>query len=97
LTHCTSIKNRTNCNTDQYVISPAGDFLYQFTETGTFYVWSGFVDEWGIKNYGGTIEVLDAMSSVGEVSVQVNGVEALHDVGGKLLLNLPLSCLNIHV
>ena len=41
--------------------------------------------------------MLDAMSSVGEVSVQVNGVEALHDVGGKLLLNLTLSCLNIHM
>lgn len=59
-----------------------GEFTYQFTETGVFYVWSGFVDEWGIKNYAGTIEVVDATSSLGEVSVHVAGVEALHNVGG---------------
>lgn len=60
-----------------------GEYTYQFTETGTFYVWSGFVDEWGIKNYAGTIEVVDASSSIGEISMTVNDVEALQEVGGK--------------
>ena len=59
-----------------------GEYQYQFTELGTYYVWSGYVDVWGIKNYAGQIEVVEKLSSVGEIQVTVTGKEALQDVGG---------------
>ena len=40
------------------------------------------MDKWGIKNYAGQIEVVEKLSSIGEVSVTVSGIEALQDVGG---------------
>ena len=40
------------------------------------------MDEWGIKNYAGQIEVVEKSSSLGEVSVRVAGKEALQAVGG---------------
>ena len=61
-----------------------GEYQYQFTQLGTFYIWSGFVDEWGIKNYAGQIEVVEKDSSLGEISVRVAEIEALQDVGGSL-------------
>ncbi|WAR05573.1 PKHL1-like protein, partial [Mya arenaria] len=54
---------------------------YQFTEVGVFYVWSDFVDEWGIKNYAGTIEVVEASASTAKVSVLRAGIEAVYNVG----------------
>lgn len=59
-----------------------GQYRYQFNQAGIYYVWSGFVDIWGIKNYAGTIEVVPASSSAAEVVVQVGKARALHDVGG---------------
>ena len=52
-------------------------------ETGTYYVWSGYVDTFGIKNYAGTINVVAESSSLGQVNVRVSGTSALHNVGGK--------------
>lgn len=60
-----------------------GNFQYQFTQLGTFYVWSGYVDVYGIKNYAGQIEVVEKMSKLGEVSVRVDGIESLYTVGGE--------------
>ena len=40
------------------------------------------MDAWGIKNYAGQIEVVEKLSSIGEISVRVLGIEALQDVGG---------------
>ena len=59
-----------------------GNFKYQFTQLGTFYVWSGYVDVYGIKNYAGQIEVVEKTSRLDEVSVMVDGIEAIYDVGG---------------
>ncbi|XP_052286416.1 fibrocystin-L-like [Dreissena polymorpha] len=59
-----------------------GNFQYQFTLAGTYYVWSGFVDEWGIKNYVGTIEVVPAVPRLVQVNMTLNGVSALHDKNG---------------
>ena len=59
-----------------------GQYQYQFTQLGTFYVWSGYVDVWGIKNYAGQIEVVEKTSSIGEVRVTVAGKEAIQAVGG---------------
>ena len=42
------------------------------------------MDEWGIKNYAGQIEVVEKSSSLGEVIVRVAGKEALQAVGGIL-------------
>ena len=61
-----------------------GAYQYHFTETGDFYVWSGYVDEWGIKNYVGTIKVVEPVSVLAEISVTLAGREALHDVGGRI-------------
>ena len=61
-----------------------GNFKYQFTQLGTFYVWSGYVDVYGIKNYAGQIEVVEKMSKVAEISVKVDGIESLYSVGGGL-------------
>ena len=59
-----------------------GQYQYQFTQLGTFYVWSGYVDVWGIKNYAGQIEVVEKTSSIGEVRVTVAGKEAIQAIGG---------------
>ncbi|XP_052805044.1 fibrocystin-L-like isoform X2 [Mya arenaria] len=59
-----------------------GDFKYQFPSAGIYYVSSGFVDEYGIKIYGGTIAVMPASGKFRELSVSLAGVEALHEVGG---------------
>jgi hypothetical protein len=76
-------------------------------KAGRYYVWSGFVDSYGIKYYHGTIEVVPAQSTFGEVSVKVGRAEALHIVGGEqnncsyfmlilsLLITFPLNTLNI--
>ena len=60
-----------------------GNFQYQFTELGTYYVWSGYVDAYGIKNYAGQIEVVEKTSKLGEISVKVDGIESLYNVGGE--------------
>lgn len=82
----------------------AGQYRYQFTETGTYYIWSGYVDQWGIKHYAGTINVASASSYAAEVSVRVSGVEALYNVGGRVfylsffmnfLLNIYFSTSNL--
>ncbi|XP_053372863.1 fibrocystin-L-like [Mercenaria mercenaria] len=62
--------------------SKNGQYTKQFTETGIFYVWSGYVDPWSIKHYSGTVEVTAAQSRLEEISVKVGGIEALHNVGG---------------
>ena len=59
-----------------------GSYRYQFTQLGTFYVWSGYVDVYGIKNYAGQIEVVEKSSSLAQVSVKVDGIEAIYNVGG---------------
>ena len=51
-------------------------------------MWSGYVDEWGIKNYAGQIEVVDKLSSMAEVRVTVAGKEAIQDVGGGCCIRL---------
>ena len=61
-----------------------GRYRYQFTEVGTFFVWSGYVDEWSIKSYTGTVNVVEAQSSIAEVSVNVMGTEASHPDPGNL-------------
>ena len=53
-------------------------------------MWSGYVDEWGIKNYAGQIEVVEKDSSLGEISVRVAGIEALQTVGGSYFTFLSL-------
>ncbi|KAH3704523.1 hypothetical protein DPMN_079579 [Dreissena polymorpha] len=58
-------------------------FKYQFSKVGTYYVWSGYVDEWFIKSYTGTVEVVEAQSRSGQVSVTLGGVQALHELGGE--------------
>ena len=62
-----------------------GNFKCQFTKLGTFYVWSGYVDVYGLKNYAGQIEVVEKMSKLAEVSVKVDGIESLYNVGGDWL------------
>ncbi|KAL4228989.1 Fibrocystin-L [Mactra antiquata] len=62
--------------------SKTGHYIHQFNQVGTFYVWSGYVDVWGIKNYAGTINVVSSQSSLGEIDVQVGNAHALHNVGG---------------
>lgn len=65
-----------------YMYCFAGQYTKQFTETGTFYVWSGYVDSYDIKNYAGTVEVGAAQSRLEQIRVKVGAIEALHDVGG---------------
>jgi hypothetical protein len=60
-----------------------GQYKKRFTEPGLYYVWSGYVDRWGIKNYAGTIKVENAESSLAEINVKIGGKEALHEIGGK--------------
>ena len=40
------------------------------------------MDVYGIKNYAGQIEVVEKSSSLSQVSVKVDGIEAIYDVGG---------------
>ena len=61
----------------------AGNFQYQFTKLGTFFVWSGYVDAYGIKNYAGQIEVVENMLKLAEIGVRVDGIESLYNVGGE--------------
>jgi len=60
----------------------SGQYTRKFEEAGLYYVWSTFVDEYEIKNYGGTVEVVTAAAKHGEVTVTVAGIEALPEVGG---------------
>ena len=46
-------------------------------------MWSGYVDAYGIKNYAGQIEVVEKTSKLGEISVKVDGIESLYNVGGE--------------
>lgn len=62
--------------------SREGSFQYQFTQLGMFFVWSGYVDRYGIKNYAGQIEVVEKTSELVEISVQMDGIEPLYNVGG---------------
>lgn len=61
----------------------SGQYMQQFVEVGTYYVWSGFVDSWDIKNYVGTINVVNANSTHGEINVRVGIADAKHTIGGK--------------
>jgi hypothetical protein len=59
-----------------------GIFRHQFLKKGKYHVWSGFVDIWYIKNYVGTIEVLDKRSTTSSLNVRVGEAEATHVIGG---------------
>lgn len=59
-----------------------GQYSHQFNLAGIYYVWSGFVDVWGIKNYAGTIKVVPASSSNAEITVLVGKAKALHYTQG---------------
>ena len=48
------------------------------------------MDQWGIKNYAGQIEVVEKSSSLGEISVRVAGKEALQAVGGSYFTSLTI-------
>ncbi|XP_053388767.1 fibrocystin-L-like isoform X2 [Mercenaria mercenaria] len=63
-----------------------GVFTNQFVRTGMYYVWSGFVDIWGIKNYAGTIKVVQANSTSEKISVRVGKAEAEHVTGDEIHL-----------
>jgi len=39
------------------ILLHTGQFQHKFTTKGTFYVWSGFADQYEIKNYRMTINV----------------------------------------
>ena len=65
-----------------FLISHLGQFTYQFNEVGEYYVWSGYNDIWNIKNYAGTVNVVEAVSTLAEVKVDVSGKEAIYNVGG---------------
>ncbi|XP_060573258.1 fibrocystin-L-like isoform X2 [Ruditapes philippinarum] len=59
-----------------------GQYTKRFTDTGVYYIWSGFVDPFNIKQYAGTVEVGNAESRLEEIMVKVGDIEALHSVGG---------------
>lgn len=69
-----------------YFLIYIGSFRQQFVTAGRYYVWSGYVDIYGIKNYHGTIEVVSAESKSSEISVKVGKAEALHRVGGNEMI-----------
>ena len=50
-----------------------GRFKNQFTEAGTYYFWSGYVDESQTKSYRMTVEVSEKQSFMGEVSALISG------------------------
>ena len=56
----------------------AGSYRYQFTTAGTYYYWSGFVDNNQMIYLRGTIMVQDRSSSAQDISVRLAGHEALY-------------------
>ena len=66
----------------------AGSYHYQFTEAGTCYYWSGFVDNNQLIYLRGTIMVQDRNSSAQDISVRLAGHEAVYDpASGKYLFH----------
>ncbi|KAL4228553.1 Fibrocystin-L [Mactra antiquata] len=57
------------------------EFKQQFPNVGTYYVWSGMVDNF-VKEFYGTVEVKPAYSHSQAVSVTVSGVESLYETTG---------------
>ena len=54
-----------------------GQFSQMFTIPDDYYIWSGYVDLHGLKNYYMTVEVTPAQSRLDDVKTRINGVEAL--------------------
>ncbi|XP_053372849.1 fibrocystin-L-like [Mercenaria mercenaria] len=71
-----------------------GFYVHRFVQAGIYYVWSGFVDKWEIKNYVGTIEVIPTNSTVEEISLSVGNKEALHDLKGIVNEELGAACVS---
>ena len=67
-------------------VTVIGRYVRQFNQVGEYYVWSGYVDVWGIKNYVGKIVVNSAQTKVVRVNVQVGNANAIH--GKRELFNL---------
>ena len=62
-----------------------GSFQFQFNQAGTFYYWSGFVEDSAQITFRGVIVVQDSFDKELKVGVSLNGVEGK---GVKLLKNL---------
>jgi hypothetical protein len=58
-----------------------GQYKFCFTVPGTYFYWSGYVDDVTKQYLLGRVEVGHRHSSVASLSVQASGVEAVHDKG----------------
>lgn len=56
--------------------TPYGSFSYEFNQPGTYYYWSGYVEESQQITFRGVVSVLDSFDKQLEVDVQLNGFKA---------------------
>lgn len=59
------------------VSTSSGSFIHQFTSTGTFYYWSGFVDSNGLIALRGVINVQDGVDSDLSINLTLDGIQGL--------------------
>lgn len=69
----------TNLLTNFFFCNCPGVFRHQFTVAGRYCYWSDFVDQYKTTWFRGCVTVEDLSSYVAEISVKVNGFEAVYD------------------
>ncbi|XP_053372850.1 fibrocystin-L-like [Mercenaria mercenaria] len=71
-----------------------GFYVHRFAQAGIYYVWSGYVDKWKIKNYVGTIEVMRTNSTSEEIRLSDENKEAIHELKDALYEEPETACVS---
>lgn len=74
-----SYKSYITSLTNFFLDNCPGVFRHQFTAAGRYCYWSDFVDQYKTTWFRGCVTVEDLSSNVAEISVKVNGFEAIYD------------------
>ncbi len=64
------------------VFRVAGGYKYQFTVSGTYYYWSGSVDDSDRIQMRGVVIVNEAPPSFHKVTLSIKNIQATYNVGG---------------
>ncbi len=67
----------------KYMSLFSGAYEYQFTQPGTYYYWSGAVDQYESIFLRGVVTVKDSVSTVQPLSLTINDIEAIYNIGGQ--------------